>query len=339
MTIASDKVAVGRFFGERKLARKLFQRLERDLRKLGPWTRTVSKSQIAYRCAKPFAWAWVPDRWLKGKTAPLVLSVALPKRDHSKRWKEVVRPRRGVWMHHLEICSAADLDGEVWRWLEQAYEHADASPAVRELILKLDTPGDRAALAAISRLKALGSDAVEPLLVAARDLRKPRIRKWAIVALGEFADPRARRILLAALRDPMVSVKTQAIRAVRRGGRASDGRVLIPLLQDEGGGVRVNAVDALAELGYRPAGTALRRCLGDEQWYVRQRAALALERLRYIPAVAELRRALARETHKAALKAMKAALASLEGRRSVEAVKPRREGTGGVAVMIGSGKH
>jgi Domain of unknown function (DUF5655) len=86
----------------------------------------VSKSQVAFRRGRDFAWVWTPDRWLRGKTAPrLVLSVALPRRDNSTRWKQVVEPRPGQWMHHLEIWSATDIDGEVQSRLREAAESAE----------------------------------------------------------------------------------------------------------------------------------------------------------------------------------------------------------------------
>ena len=38
----------------------------------------------------------------------------------SERFKEVVHPAPTVWMHHLEIRSPDDVDGEVEAWLREA---------------------------------------------------------------------------------------------------------------------------------------------------------------------------------------------------------------------------
>ena len=84
----------------------------------------VTKSQIAFSIRRGFAWAWTPDRWLRGETAPLVLSIALRRLDESPRWKEVVEPRPGHWMHHLELWSASEVDDDVRAWLLEASEAA-----------------------------------------------------------------------------------------------------------------------------------------------------------------------------------------------------------------------
>jgi len=80
----------------------------------------VTKSQVAFSRRRGFAWVWTPDRYLRGKTAPLVLSIALSRRDVSPRWKEVVQPAPGRWMHHLELRSADEVDADVVTWLHEA---------------------------------------------------------------------------------------------------------------------------------------------------------------------------------------------------------------------------
>jgi hypothetical protein len=84
----------------------------------------VTKSQVAFRRSRAFAWAWTPDRYLRGKTAPLVLSISLNRADTSPRWKEVVKVRGNHWMHHLELGDASEIDDEVCRWLREAWELA-----------------------------------------------------------------------------------------------------------------------------------------------------------------------------------------------------------------------
>jgi hypothetical protein len=84
----------------------------------------VTRSQVAYRRRRAFAWTWLPGRWLRSPGAEVVLSVSLPRRDGSARWREVVNPAPGRWMHHLEIRAAADLDDEVAAWLAEAWTAA-----------------------------------------------------------------------------------------------------------------------------------------------------------------------------------------------------------------------
>lgn len=112
------------FFAGKALPYQLFERVVAALERIGPMTLRVSKSQIAFRHRRGFAWVWMPDRYLRGPTAPLVLSIALPWRDRSPRWKQVVEPAPGRWMHHLELRDTAELDGEVQAWLQAAWDAA-----------------------------------------------------------------------------------------------------------------------------------------------------------------------------------------------------------------------
>jgi Domain of unknown function (DUF5655) len=80
-------------------------------------------SQVAFRRRRAFAWVWNPRRHLK-TDVPAVLSIALPRLVDSDRFKEVVQPSPGVWMHHLELHTALELDDEVAGWLREAYAAA-----------------------------------------------------------------------------------------------------------------------------------------------------------------------------------------------------------------------
>ncbi|MHB1344909.1 MAG: DUF5655 domain-containing protein [Thermoleophilia bacterium] len=70
---------------------------------------------------RTFAWAWLPDRYLGLDHAPLVLSVALERRDGSCRWKQVVEPSPGRFMHHIELRCTSEIDDDVSRWLREAW--------------------------------------------------------------------------------------------------------------------------------------------------------------------------------------------------------------------------
>lgn len=105
-------------------SRRLFDLLSQELAEIGPAQVRVSKSQVAFYRKRAFAWAWIPGKYLGGETAPLVLSVRLSQQDASPRWKQVIQPTPGRFMHHLELWSAEAIDGEVRAWLEEVWRQA-----------------------------------------------------------------------------------------------------------------------------------------------------------------------------------------------------------------------
>ena len=113
------------FFRDQPLSRQLFDSVQRLIEETGPAEMAVTKSQIAFRREKPFAWVWRPGQYLHSRrVAPLVLTLSFAQRDPSPRWKSVVEPARGRFIHHLELYSEADLDGEVRAWLRSAWQLA-----------------------------------------------------------------------------------------------------------------------------------------------------------------------------------------------------------------------
>lgn len=122
----SDSIGdpISDFFTGYEAARPIFDALRQAVEALGPVELRVGKSQVSFRRRIAFAWAWMPDRYLGPGHAPLVLSVALRRRDASPRWKEIVEPAPGRFMHHLELYSSAEIDGDVLRWLQEAWELA-----------------------------------------------------------------------------------------------------------------------------------------------------------------------------------------------------------------------
>ncbi len=112
------------FFSGQELSRQLFDAVRSEVDQTGPAEMRISKSQIAFRRRRGFAWAWMPARYLRGKAAPLVLSLALPFRDPSPRWKQVVEPYPGRFMHHLELREPGEVDDQVRVWLRLAWIEA-----------------------------------------------------------------------------------------------------------------------------------------------------------------------------------------------------------------------
>ena len=103
---------------------KTFTALGILIEEMGDVTVRVTKSQIAYRRDRVFAAIWVPSQYLNGNVAPLVLTLYLPYRIESSRWKQVVEPAPGRFTHHLELRGPADVDAEVAAWVEEAWRAA-----------------------------------------------------------------------------------------------------------------------------------------------------------------------------------------------------------------------
>lgn len=114
-------MALDEFFHSYEASRPIFDALKAAIDALGPAEMRVSKSQIAFLRRVGFAWAWVPDRYLRGGHAPLVLSVSLRHRYDSPRWKEIVEPAAGRFMHHLELWDVTEVDEQVSGWLAEAW--------------------------------------------------------------------------------------------------------------------------------------------------------------------------------------------------------------------------
>lgn len=110
------------FFAGNDASRKLYEVVAREASALGKMSIRVTKSQIAFRRHRNFAVVWMPGQYLKGSTAPLVLTFSFPWRDTSPRWKEVVQPAPGRFTHHLELYRLADIDEQVRAWLRSAWE-------------------------------------------------------------------------------------------------------------------------------------------------------------------------------------------------------------------------
>jgi hypothetical protein len=112
------------FFEGRDAARQLFETVRSSILLIGAATLRLDKSQIAFRRRRGFAFVWIPGRYLHGQVAPLVLTIGLRRHDTSPRWKEVVEPYPGRFIHHLELHSAADIDEEVRALLAEAWNLA-----------------------------------------------------------------------------------------------------------------------------------------------------------------------------------------------------------------------
>jgi hypothetical protein len=112
------------FFADHPDALAAYRKVVRMLEPLGAVTVRASKSQVAFRRRRGFAFLWMPGMYLARPAAEVVLSIALDRELASSRFKEVVHPSPRIWVHHLEIGSLDDLDDEVLAWLRVAYAAA-----------------------------------------------------------------------------------------------------------------------------------------------------------------------------------------------------------------------
>jgi hypothetical protein len=112
------------YFAGHTLSRATFDRVRAVLDELGTYEVRVTKSQVAFRRRRGFAYLWMPGRYLEHPQAEVVLSITLLRHDTSPRFKEVVHPTSWQWLHHLEVQSLDDLDAQVEGWLAEAYDAA-----------------------------------------------------------------------------------------------------------------------------------------------------------------------------------------------------------------------
>jgi hypothetical protein len=102
---------------------RLYEAVAQAVDDIGEATVRASKSQIAFRRRKGFAYVWRPGQYVSS-TVPAVLSIALPYALDSVRIKSVAHPAPKVWMHHLELWETSQLDDQVRGWLAEAYDNA-----------------------------------------------------------------------------------------------------------------------------------------------------------------------------------------------------------------------
>lgn len=102
----------------------MFQVVRDAVAALGPADVRVTRSQVAFRARRGFAYLWLPGRWLRNPAAEVVLSIALDRQLDSPRIKQVAHPSPTIWMHHIEVSTPAAIDDEVVGWLREARSRA-----------------------------------------------------------------------------------------------------------------------------------------------------------------------------------------------------------------------
>lgn len=107
----------------------MFEKVRAVLDRVVPFDVRTTKSQVALRRRRGFAYIWIPGRYLHKPAAEVVLSIALGRYDDSLRFKQVSHPAPGIWMHHLEIHHLTDIDDRS----AHGYGRRPTAPADREV--------------------------------------------------------------------------------------------------------------------------------------------------------------------------------------------------------------
>jgi hypothetical protein len=123
----------------------------------------------------------------------------------------------------------------------------------------------------------------------------PRVRKWAIHALGCIGDARATEQILVSLNDEDKHVRKWSAEALGKIGDARAVEALLDQLHDFDSDVRTQVVEALGKIGDSRAVEPLRGALKDKDMYVRRRAERVLKRLGAKPVKIQSQQAKPRE--------------------------------------------
>jgi hypothetical protein len=124
MSLSSVPIDPTEFFHGSPVGLAIYEAVASSSNRLGAVQVQVSKSQIAFRRRRGFAYLWRPGKYV-ASTVPAVLSLALPRELESSRIKEIAHPSPRLWMHHFELHDPAEFDAELNEWLHEAYEAAE----------------------------------------------------------------------------------------------------------------------------------------------------------------------------------------------------------------------
>lgn len=119
-----NNYSVEAFFSRKPEERSLFDALSQRIFEHFPDVSIkVQKSQIAFCCARPFCWVWLPIRdGIKGRPERyLIASFGLNQEIVHTRLVGTTQPIPGRWTHHTIIGSIAEIDDELMDWIARAY--------------------------------------------------------------------------------------------------------------------------------------------------------------------------------------------------------------------------
>ncbi len=114
------------FFENRPEELKLYQAFEEKMEKAFPFLSIrVQKTQISFSNKYNFAFASLPHRRVKGRSATyLIITFGLPYPLKSSRVEQMSNPYPNRWTHHVIVDDLQQLDEELMGWINQAYHFA-----------------------------------------------------------------------------------------------------------------------------------------------------------------------------------------------------------------------
>jgi hypothetical protein len=106
---------VDEFFGDHAHLRPLFDAYVRFVETIGPFTVEVVRTRISFVTRARFAGV------VRLRRDALVAGFWLKRALDSARFTKIEHIQRQDWVYQLLLRSEADLDGELHRWLTEAY--------------------------------------------------------------------------------------------------------------------------------------------------------------------------------------------------------------------------
>jgi hypothetical protein len=92
-SVTDEPLDPGHLFADEPAAIEAYGAVKRILEPIGPVEVRTTRSQVAFRRRRGFAYLWLPVSWARSSGVLVVLSIALARQDKSGRWKlEAGRP-------------------------------------------------------------------------------------------------------------------------------------------------------------------------------------------------------------------------------------------------------
>ena len=100
-----------------QIVKDLYQELDQYLMKLDEVHRITLLSCISYKCPVTFL-------SLKPKKNHINLEISLAYKDDVFPISQIVQASKQKWVHFLSIDDHANIDGQLKKWMNDAYNHA-----------------------------------------------------------------------------------------------------------------------------------------------------------------------------------------------------------------------
>lgn len=117
-----QKSALKTLFKGHAASLALFETVQKYIKTFDSVAMSVTKTQIAFKTKRQFAWVWLPQTWItKAPPDGIVVSFSLDRQLRDTRIKESLEPYPGRFMHHVVIEKPAQFDAKIKAWLREAH--------------------------------------------------------------------------------------------------------------------------------------------------------------------------------------------------------------------------